>query len=281
MRKNNLDRLAVIIPVWNESFLLPAKLQDVIRLKPGLVVFTEGCFDDHFPPRSTDNTIEILEKFREKADFEVVILQAVRQSKFQSILKLYNCGSQMRALPMFFERLLGIRNSKYRSNQASTLNLARRIAEDKGMTHIFINDVDEFLSNDALECLMRNGLGDKSMVFEETTTFGFPPKWLPAYYEGVTKTWNGIYPLNKLFFVPTREPRFVSGGMKISESLEDRGFTSCGEIFHIKNLDPRREALSYQVGQRKSPGSSRLIESALPTYKEAEIRKILHDVLPG
>lgn len=277
--QNPLSNLAVIVPVWNEEFLLPAKLKDLQRIDPGLIIFTEGCFDDQFPATSTDNSRHLIESFRERSATKVVILDAQRQPKFRNILSLYSAGECLRYRPMLFERAVGLKTTGYRSNQASTLNLACRLAKENGMTHVFINDVDEFLSNAALAQIRKEGLQEKTLIFSEVTTYGYPPRFLDRYYSGVLKTWNGIYPLsNKFFLIPTREPRFFKSAIRGSQSVEKSGFIESESIFHLKNLEPKREALSYKVGKRREPRSDQMKSVALPDMYRAEIEGILVDI---
>ena len=277
--QNPLSNLAVIVPVWNEEFLLPAKLKDLQRIDPGMVIFTEGCFDDNFPASSTDNSRGLIESFRKKSATKVVILDAQRLSKFRNVSKLYSVGSSLRYHPMFLERLVGLRTTVYRSNQASTLNLACSLAKENGMTHVFINDVDEFLSNAALAQIRAEGLQEKSMIFSEVTTYGYPPRLLEKYYSGVLKTWNGIYPLSsKFFLIPTREPRFFKSATRGSQSVEKSGFIEYESIFHLKNLEPEREALSYKVGKRRQPKPVQIESSTLPDMHREEIEGILNGI---
>ena len=190
--KNPLGNLAVVVPVWNEEFLLPAKLRDLERMKPGLVIFTEGCFDSNYPLKSTDRSRDILEKFRSESKLSIEIIDAIRQSKWRSFLRCFETDVKIRQSIMLLERIIGLRNSSYRSNQASTLNTACLFAKSMGMSHVFINDVDEYLSSSALSDIKSKGLSEKSVFFTEVKTFGLPPRWLAKHSAQGPKTWNGI-----------------------------------------------------------------------------------------
>lgn len=278
---NPLRNLAIVVPVWNEEFMLPAKLKDLDRINPGMVIFTEGCFDASFPANSNDRSREMLEVFKKTTKFQVEIIDAVRQSRLKSILAMYQSGYRIKRSLMIFERLVGLINSTYRSNQASTLNIACTMAKRRGMSHVFINDVDEYLSNSVLKTIRDAGLRDKSVLFQEIKTRGLPPQWLNREYPGKLKNWNGIYPLTDDFFlIPTREPRFFSSSLRSSSPVEEEGYELQEPIFHIKFLDSERTALSYAVGGRKPPDFGTLETVPLPEEYANEISQILNHLSP-
>lgn len=265
MTKQNETRFVIFAAFWNESSNLELALKELDRLAPDKVYVSEGCFDMRRPPRSTDETREIIASWATGRD-NVFSVEPVRGNKLFHAKRDWSSflaggfGGGLGALLLLLRRLL---RSTYRLNQSETFNNMLRAEGSEGGNFWFMTfDADECydLAAHVNFRRIRSIESFEMLVTSELTIVGEGKAVAPWYPTSPIRTWNvPVRYASGMKFMFTREVfGFLGASSKVFRpivSFARKAFI--GHTVHMK-LDCERIALGVSLGDRRPPSHDRM-----------------------
>lgn len=276
------NALTVFATYWNEKDWIDTSLAQIDRLNPQTVMVVDGCYDPRYKPESTDGTSDIIAQWADSRP-HVTVIPAVRKSRLGNLWYLFGHRLTWLNIPLrIFMAMYYARTNVYRLNQASTFTYMLRNCGAQTGSWIMHNDSDQFYPDDVLQEIIAtvNDPSDQSdLITADEITFVDDFSSCTTEYE--KRNYNNLpYRLKKnTLIVPTRDvvtemyPRPKAYGKDTDLPKKHLG------TYHHYKFRPttERDALTYNVGDRKKPDYSKFtIEQYTGLYPQVIRERFTH-----
>ena len=253
-----VKNLILLATYWNEIDIVEASLSQIDQIDPMEIIICDGCFDDRYPPYSTDGTREIIEKYVNERD-DARLVSPKRYSRGRGTWNIYKGHDKISTISRLKPSRLhtvvtALRGEPYRINQALVFNHMISISKYWKIGHWFMTyDCDQFYSDKMIETFsIVNDKTDYGLLTAKEYTFFTDFHSYTKDYE--KRTFNNMPHriLSNSMIIPTRQ--------LVVEKIILRAYYAntvktkyVGEYFHYKFINTERSAAGYEVGNRKAP----------------------------
>jgi len=249
---------------WNEIDWIKLSLRQIEKINPKEVIICDGCFDEKYPPYSTDGTREIIKSWIRKRTCAKRLISPVRKGKFRAILSLFKAHSKLPKKHFLFpsrylSTMLKAKKSSYRINQALTFNKMISMSKEWRVGGWFMNyDCDQFYSDSMIKKIknLTSKKNSYGLLTGEEKTFFNSFKTYTTQYE--KRNFNNmphkIYPNTWIAVtrVIVRESFFVY--RKYIDCVKSKNL---GTYYHYKfKFSNNRLNEGYNLGDRIKPDIS-------------------------
>jgi hypothetical protein len=279
MKNNNL---IVFATYWNEIDWVETSLSQIALMDPIEVIICDGCFDEKYPPYSTDGTREIILDFVNKYQ-KARIISPVRMNRIKHFInwlrplphenKIFTLFAKIELLKKI------INNNIYRLNQAATFNYMIEISKYfKVGNWVMTYDCDQFYSDIMIEKFRNiNYLKDniKILTGKEYTFF----KDLYNYTDNYEQRDYNNFPhkiTDTFRYIPTRLPVIAKNFRYYvySSILSPDNKCFLGTYYHYKFKNIDRINLAYKLGNRQPPKKNFIIKEFLGAHPSIIKRRV-------